>query len=111
MERRLPQFFFVLSLIALALILAAVWQAGNPSWKHYQNEFFRLEAQGEPNAAAMSAMLASPLDVRQYLLPGLQRVDRCTTCHLGTEDPTMKNAPQPYTYHTNLAPHLPARFG
>jgi mono/diheme cytochrome c family protein len=111
MERKLPQFFFVLSLIALVLILAAVWQAGNPLWKHYQHEFFRLEARGEPNAAAMNAMLASPIDIRQHLLPGLQRVDRCTTCHLGTEDPTMKNAPQPYTYHNNLAPHVPARFG
>jgi hypothetical protein len=26
------------------------------------------------------------------MLTGLQRVDRCTTCHLGVEDPTMKSA-------------------
>ena len=30
MERRLPQFFFALSLLALVLIVAAVWQASTP---------------------------------------------------------------------------------
>src|SRR6202142_4339813 len=111
MERRLPQFFFALSLIVLALMLGAVWQAGTPTWKAYQQEFHRLEAVGEPNAAAKSDVLNAALVIRQDLLPGLQRVDRCTTCHLGVEDPTMKNAPQPFAFHPNLAPHVPARFG
>ena len=107
----MPQLFFALSLIALALMLAVVWQASAPAWKTYQGEFHRLESVGEPNALAKNAMLTTPLDIRQVLLPGLQRVDRCTTCHLGVEDPTMKNAPQPFTFHANLAPHVPARFG
>src|ERR1017187_1321602 len=111
MERRIPQFFFALSLIALALMLAAVWQAAAPEWKAYQQEFHRLEAVGEPNAAAKSEVLNASLVIRQELLPGLQRVDRCTTCHLGVEDPTMKSAPLPFTFHPNLAPHVPARFG
>ena len=111
MERRLPQFFFALSLIVLALMLAAVWQAGTPEWKTYQRNFHRLEAVGEPNAAAKSDVLNAALVIRQDLLPGLQRVDRCTTCHLGVEDPTMKNAPQPFTFHPNLSPHVPSKFG
>jgi DNA-binding helix-hairpin-helix protein with protein kinase domain len=97
MERRLPQFFFALSLIVLVLMLGAVWQAGSPTWKTYQQEFHRLEAVGEPNAAAKSDVLNASLVIHQDLLPGLQRVDRCTTCHLGVEDPTMKNARQPFT--------------
>jgi mono/diheme cytochrome c family protein len=111
MERKLPQFFFALSLIVLALMLGAIWQAGTPAWKTYQQEFHRLEAAGEPNAAAKSDVLNAAVAIKQELLPGLQRVDRCTTCHLGVEDPTMKNAPQPFTFHANLAPHIPARFG
>ena len=111
MERRMPQLFFAHSLIALALMLAVVWQASAPAWKTYQGEFHRLESVGEPNALAKNAMLTTPLDIRQVLLPGLQRVDRCTTCHLGVEDPTMKNARQPFTFHANLAPHVPAKFG
>lgn len=111
MDRRLPQIFFAASLIALALLLAAVWQAGHPSWKNYQRRYHSLEAEGEPNAAAKSVVASAALEIRQELLPGLQRVDRCTTCHLGVEDPTMKNAPQPFRYHPNLSPHAPAKFG
>jgi mono/diheme cytochrome c family protein len=111
MERKLPQFFFALSLVVLGLMVGAIWQAGTPTWKTYQQEFHRLESVGEPNSAAKTNVLTAALVIRQDLLPGLQRVDRCTTCHLGVEDPTMKSAPQPYTFHANLAPHVPARFG
>jgi mono/diheme cytochrome c family protein len=45
------------------------------------------------------------------MLTGLQRVDRCTTCHLGVDDPTMKNAPEPFRYHAGLGPHIPSKFG
>src|SRR5208283_1556907 len=111
MERRLPQFFFALSLIVLALMLGAIWQAATPVWKTYQQEFYRLEAVGEPNAAAKSDVVNAALVIRQDLLPGLQRVDRCTTCHLGVEDPTMKNAPEPFRYHAGLGSHIASRFG
>ncbi|MGD0095987.1 MAG: c-type cytochrome [Terracidiphilus sp.] len=111
MERRLQITFFALSLLALALILAAGYQANTPSWKTYQRSFLQLEAQGEPNAVAKAAVLASPPEIHQVLLPGLQRVDRCTTCHLGVEDPTMKNAPEPFRYHAGLGPHIPSKFG
>src|ERR1019366_1359318 len=111
MERRLQQLFFALSFLALALILAAAWQANTPSWKTYQRSFLQLEAQGEPNAITKAAVLATPPEIHQVLLPGLQRVDRCTTCHLGVEDPTMKNAALPFAFPANLAPHVPAKFG
>ncbi len=111
MERRLQQLFFALSFLALALILAAEWQANTPSWKTYQRNYLQLEAQGEPNAVAKAAVLATPPEVHQVILPGLQRVDRCTTCHLGVEDPTMKNAPEPFRYHADLGPHVSSKFG
>lgn len=111
MERRLQQLFFALSLLALALIVAAAWQANTPSWKIYQRNFLQLEAQGEPNEVAKAAVLATPPAIHQVMLTGLQRVDRCTTCHLGVDDPTMKNAPEPFRYHAGLGPHIPAKFG
>lgn len=111
MDRKLPPIFFLLSSLALALIVAAIWQAATPSWKKYQLQYFQMEAQGEPNAAAKAAVLNTPLEIHQIILPGLQRVDRCTTCHLGVEDPTMKNAPEPFRYHQGLGPHIPAKFG
>jgi cbb3-type cytochrome oxidase cytochrome c subunit len=111
MGRRLPQIFFALSLFALVLIIAAVWQASTPSWKKYQHEYLQMEAQGEPNAVTKAAVLNTPPQIQQILLPGLQRVDRCTTCHQGVEDPTMKNAPEPFHYHQGLGPHVPSKFG
>jgi mono/diheme cytochrome c family protein len=111
MERRLQQVFFALSLLALVLILAAVWQASTPSWKSYQRNFQQLEAQGEPNAVTKAAVLSAPPEIHQIMLTGLQRVDRCTTCHLGVDDPTMKNAPEPFRYHAGLGAHIPSKFG
>lgn len=111
MGRRLPQLFFFLSLASLVLLMAAIWQANTPSWKTYQRQFFQLEAQGEPNAVTKAAVLATPPQIHQVMLTGLQRVDRCTTCHLGVDDPTMKNAPEPFRYHEGLGPHVPSRFG
>ncbi len=107
----MPQLFFALSMVVLVVMLVAIWQAANPAWKQYQMQYYRLEAVREPNAAAKNAVLSTPLAVQQILLPGLQRVDRCTTCHFGVEDPTMKNAPLPFTFHPNLLPHRPIKFG
>src|ERR1039458_5727571 len=111
MERRLQQIFFALSMLALALILAAEWQAHTPSWKNYQRNFLQIEAQDEPNAVAKAAVLATPPEIHQVMLTGLQRVDRCTTCHLGVDDPTLKNAPEPFRYHDGLGPHIASKFG
>ena len=111
MGRRLPQIFFTLSLLSLVLLVTAVWKASTPAWKNYQRTFLQLEAQGEPNAVTKAAVLATPLAIHQVLLPGLQRVDRCTTCHLGVDDPTMKNAPEPFRYHAGLGPHVASKFG
>lgn len=111
MPDRTPQFFFVLSLAVLALLVAAGWRAGAPEWKTFQAQFRTLEAQLEPNAAAKRAVLATPAAVNQILLPGMHRVDRCTTCHLGVEDPTLRDAPQPFRSHPDLRPHAVTKFG
>lgn len=111
MRDRTPQSFLALSLVVLGLLVAAMWQASSPSWKKYQDQFYRLEAQQEPNAAAKDAVLGTPAAIKQVLLVGLHRVDRCTTCHLGVEDPALKNAAHPFRYHPNLRPHAVAKFG
>ena len=111
MERRLQQYFFVLSVLSLLLIVGAAYQASTPAWKRYQKQYLSLEAQGEPNAITKAAVLATPPEIHQVMLTGLQRVDRCTTCHMGVEDPTMKNAAEPFRYHENLGPHIPSKFG
>jgi cytochrome c2 len=51
-----------------------------------------------------------PVEIHQIWLPGLDdRVDRCTTCHLGVADPLMKRAESPFTLH-DWTPHTPGQF-
>lgn len=48
MGRKLPPIFFALSMLALVLIVIAVWQSSTPSWKNYQRQYFQLEARRSP---------------------------------------------------------------
>jgi hypothetical protein len=50
MEQKLPKYFFFLCLLALVLMIGAIWQASAPSWKSYQHEFHRLASEGERNS-------------------------------------------------------------
>ena len=72
-------------------------------------------------------MLNPSEKIRQILLPNLHnehpfmqipRVDRCTTCHLGIDQPSFADAPQPFTTHPELekfvgsnSPHAIDQFG
>jgi cytochrome c2 len=80
-------------------------------WRQYQARFRSLEARLEnPHQLAQ----APPVDgLRQVWLSDLQRVDRCTTCHLGIDDATFSAAPQPFRTHggTWLTTHPTERYG
>ena len=51
--------------------------------------------------------------LQQIWLPDLDRVDRCTSCHLGIATPERKDAPQPFRAHPGrwLETHRPDRYG
>jgi hypothetical protein len=51
------------------------------------------------------------LKVRQIVMERLNRVDRCTTCHLGAEDAKYANLPLPFKYCPLTETHLPKKFG
>ena len=62
-------------------------------------------------------MLAPSERVNQILLPNLfyehpfklvPRVDRCTTCHLGIDQPAFQDAPQPFKTHPKMDLYLAA---
>ncbi len=111
MDKRAQQVFALLSLAVLAVTLAAIVEAGRPPWKAYQRAFYRLAASRERDATRRQRLLREPLEIKQILLPGLGRVDRCPTCHLGVEDPDLADAPHPFRFHPRLEPHRVERFG
>jgi len=80
-------------------------------WRTTQEAFEALERRvKDPHALS----LAPPLgEIRQVWLPDINRVDRCTTCHLGVDDPAFEKADEPFTTHPGawLRAHPPNRFG
>lgn len=111
MDERDRRVFALLSLAVLAVTAAALVQASRPSWKSHQRAFYALAASLEKDPAARRRLLHTPLEIKQVLLAGLDRVDRCPTCHLGVEDPSLRDAPQPFRTHPDLGPHRIAKFG
>ena len=77
--------------------------------------------------APMIDFIAPSLRIQQIVLEDLyddyhfakaQKVDRCTTCHLGIDQKGFENAPQPFKTHPNLdlflasnSPHSAEKFG
>ncbi len=51
--------------------------------------------------------------MQQIWLPDIDRVDRCTTCHLGVTDASTRDAAAPFRAHPGrwLETHRPDRFG
>lgn len=80
-------------------------------WKTYQRRFIAEEIKRAPTPDLKQIAARTPLQIRQILLPELNRVDRCTTCHLAVEDPSYGGYPQPLAYHPQHDEHPFEKFG
>lgn len=104
--RALP-WLAVLLLTVTALAFVREYRTG---WRDIQEHY--------PSVRAAQGMLPP---TREEFRPGLQqlflkplgRSDRCTTCHLGIENPRLAGAEEPYTAHPGdyLEDHPVERFG
>ncbi len=90
----------IVSLLAIAgLILVggvvAIFLDASPEWKYYQSEFRWLVADqmGEVGSAKI------PRGIQQIYIKDLDRVDRCTSCHLAVEWKGFEGAEQPWATH------------
>jgi len=99
----------VSGLLVLALCAVACWKDVAPEYAAYQKEFREivLERFGPERAAA------TPTGVQQIWIESSDRVDRCTTCHLGVTWKGLDDVEQPYRTHppAPLAHHPLERFG
>ncbi len=109
-----PRFHVAFAALGVAYLAIFSWvffREQGAEWRAAQARFRTLEATVKnPHQLAQSARAAG---VRQVWLPDLARVDRCTTCHLGVDDPAFAAAPAPFRSHpgTWLATHPVERFG
>jgi mono/diheme cytochrome c family protein len=97
------------SVALLAVAVAAVVNEWRAEWRQWQSRFAAL---GDASAAHGGDGDGEE-GIQQIWLPDLDRVDRCTSCHLGIASPEMKEAPQPFRAHRGpwLETHRPDRFG
>jgi hypothetical protein len=122
--------FAVLSPVFLLLCVVAIYGDESQEWTVYQQDFARVyverakvkldEARAGGNAQEIQrwetvSRKAANLkaELKQIYVEQLQVADRCTTCHLGIDDPLFADAPQPFRTHSGklLEKHDVNRLG
>jgi cytochrome c2 len=96
--------------VTLLAAVAAIFLDTVPEWRYYQSEFRVIvdEEIGEVDPGEI------PSGIQQVWIPELDRVDRCTTCHLGIGWSGLEGTEQPWTSHPRqeiFADHPIERFG
>ncbi len=109
--RKLYPWFTLLGLVIGGLVIAAFYKDQHREWKDWQRQYIKDEKAraATPEQRADAARLA--VELRQIVLPELDRVDRCTSCHTSVEDPSYAGFPLPGAYHPNHDRHPFNKFG
>jgi mono/diheme cytochrome c family protein len=97
--------FLILTAGLMLLFVIALGQDLFREWAGYQRRFLKTLQPHERRGVATG--------IQQILLTDLDRVDRCTTCHLAIAKPQLALAEEPFTAHpgTLLEWHPPEQFG
>lgn len=102
------------SLASLGVLAAAAYVENyRGQWRMNQTAYRSLLVETATDTKARTAANQFDLQHQQAYLAELGAIDRCTTCHLGVENPTMTRAPAPLTVHpgTILTDHPVDKFG
>jgi cbb3-type cytochrome c oxidase subunit III len=93
--------------------LFAAYREISPEWKKYQSEYAEQIIKKAKDDATKSMAMAMTPEVQQIYLAGIKRVDRCTSCHSGVENPLMADADVPLMQHSGsyLKNHPLDKFG
>lgn len=87
-----------ISASVVVLLLATAWvrESFLVDWKRYQREYSDLARAKSPEEGSWTV---TSRRIHEVSPAGLNRTDRCITCHLGIENPGMAEAPQPHALH------------
>ena len=95
---------FAIATVMCVLVLAiSPLKDFRAEWKHYKRSFVRF-AQGRPDTKKLLADYNPNID--QAWIPGMNVVDRCSTCHQGMTQASLADpsVPQPFRAHPPI-PH------
>ncbi len=101
---------FGVVVMAILIILMVIFHGeASKEWMTYQKTY------NEKLASRLNKpeFRNTPVRINQIWLPQLNTTDRCTTCHVGLENPLFANEPQPFTTHPGdfLKTHPVDKFG
>lgn len=109
--RKYYPWFTVLGLLVGGLVIVAFYKDQFREWKDWQRKYIEQEIAKAGNEEQRKQAARLSPEIKQYVLPELGRVDRCTTCHLAVDDPSYAGFPQPLAYHPSHAQHPVENFG
>src|SRR5713226_9571285 len=95
--------FAVSSVVFLAVLAISPFKDFRREWKRYKRSYLRF-AQTRPDTKKLVEDYRPEID--QIWLPGMNVVDRCTTCHQGITQTSLadQSVPQPFSAHPPI-PH------
>ncbi len=103
--------FTLLGLLVGGLVVLGYYKDEYREWKEYQRKFIGEETRRATTQHQKALAESTPIQIHQILLPELNRVDRCTTCHLAVEDSSYGGYTQPLAYHPQHGQHPFEKFG
>jgi cbb3-type cytochrome oxidase cytochrome c subunit len=109
--RKFYPWFTVLGLLVSGLVVAAYYKDQFREWKTWQREYIKDELARAATPIQRADAERLQVEVRQIALSELNRVDRCTSCHLTVEDPSYGGFRLPLAYHPNHDRHPFDKFG
>ncbi|MFQ5706366.1 MAG: c-type cytochrome [bacterium] len=92
----LNKWYGIASLVFLVVLAISPAKDYFRQWRHYQKEYNKLLL------AQPKRKKPVPIGIKQIWNKKLDRVDRCTSCHLGVEERDLVGAKQPYTPHPRV---------
>lgn len=113
-DRRNKWGLLLVSLGTVAMLAAAALRENRfSSWYGLRHEYGSILESRAGDERGRSIAEQFEVRVVQNYVPELGVVDRCVTCHSGTDDPRMTDQPHPFTTHPgqHLVLHPPGSFG
>ncbi len=107
---RMNMLFALAGVVSLTLFVLTVRKDSNREWKRYQKMFNQLEYDRANSEELRISIKNRKLKIEQIVLEDLDRVDRCTSCHLAVER-AGTYSDHPFKSHPDPLQHPFEKFG
>ena len=96
LDRRIKWALIVVSLLTLALLIAAALTENVfPEWRRIRLEYARILSDKATDARGAEIAAQFQIGIDQNVVPSLNAIDRCITCHTGIEVPRLADQKNP----------------